>query len=150
VVREAAKCAVDEQKMSVNKVREKVICTYLKTGKITHYFEHISASTYSNIPHSDEEKWWVSNLCPSVLLFTHLCPHCLPSAVCLLLLCLTDAKEKLEWLGKVLELKDLQTQLKEFHNPLTAEGVDTEENVIDAEMLLQMRSRRPLCLFVWH
>jgi hypothetical protein len=56
VVREAAKCAVDEQKMSVNKVREKVICTYLKTGKITHHFEHISASTYSNIPHSDEEK----------------------------------------------------------------------------------------------
>jgi hypothetical protein len=50
---------------------------------------------------------------------------------------LDDAEEELEQLGKELELEDLRTQLEEFHNPLTAEGVDAEEDVIDAEMLLQ-------------
>jgi hypothetical protein len=56
-VQEAAKRAVDEQKMSVDETREKVVHPYLKTGKITQHFDHVSVSvTYSNIPHSDEEK----------------------------------------------------------------------------------------------
>jgi hypothetical protein len=57
VVQEVAKCAVDERKMSVDEAREKVVRPYLKIGKITQHFGNVSVSvTYSNIPHSDEEK----------------------------------------------------------------------------------------------
>ena len=49
--------------MSVGDMREKVIRTYLRTGKITEFFGRVDTGTgtaaevtFSTIPHTDEEK----------------------------------------------------------------------------------------------
>jgi hypothetical protein len=49
---------------------------------------------------------------------------------------LDEAEAELERLGKDLEVKDLKTQVEDFHNTLTAEGSDNDEDVIDATELL--------------
>jgi hypothetical protein len=47
-----------------------------------------------------------------------------------------EAEEELERIGKELEVEDLRTQIEAFANPLTAEGIDAEEDVDDAMALL--------------
>jgi hypothetical protein len=48
-----------------------------------------------------------------------------------------EAEEELEQIGKELEIEDLCTQIEDFANPLTAEGIDAEEDIIDALTLLE-------------
>jgi hypothetical protein len=49
---------------------------------------------------------------------------------------LDEAEAELERLGKDLEVEDLKTQVEDFHNMLTAEGSDDDEDVIDVTNLL--------------
>jgi hypothetical protein len=49
---------------------------------------------------------------------------------------LNEAELELERLGRDLEIEDLKTQVEDFHNALTAEGTDDDEDLIDATELL--------------
>jgi hypothetical protein len=55
------------EKMSVDDMREKIVCPYLRTGKLTKFFKRSDTSTsakvtFSTVPHTDEEKWCVTYL----------------------------------------------------------------------------------------
>jgi hypothetical protein len=52
------------------------------------------------------------------------------------------AEEELRRLGEDMELEDLRTQVADFHNTLTVEGVDDEEDAFDPITLLDTDEER--------